>query len=162
MKVGVQSTIAYLALGSNLGARYVLLHRAIDKIAEEVGIIVAIAPFYETSPWGFVSENQFLNTVVAIRTLLSPEELLIQTQTIERLLGRTNKHLIGETYADRTIDIDILFYGQEIIAQGGYLQIPHPLLHERLFVLQPLVQIAPSLVHPQKGKSIEILLSELL
>lgn len=153
-----KSTIVYLALGSNLGARHVILSQAITQLFEEVGSVLSIASFYETTPWGFSSEYQFLNTVIALRTELSAEELLAETQRIERSLGRTSKHLVGENYTDRTIDIDILFYGEEVIHLEDRLIIPHPLLHERLFVLEPLVQIAPNLIHPKKKQTILTLL----
>lgn len=156
MKEKKHSTVVYLALGSNLGARYILLSQAITRLDEEVGSIMDIAPYYETAPWGFTSEHHFLNTVVALRTHLSAEELLTETQRIERSLGRTSKHLRDENYTDRTIDIDILFYGEEVIC-SNHLVVPHPLLHERLFVLEPLAQIAPNLMHPERQTILALL-----
>lgn len=140
-------TLAHLSLGSNLGDRWALLCTALDLIEERVGAISTLATFIETAPWGFDSNALFLNTAVAVLTSLSPEQLLQETQQIERLLGRNYKRAIGESYRDRPIDIDILFYGNVIIDQP-LLQIPHPLLHKRNFVLNPLLLIAPNLEHP--------------
>ena len=113
----------------------------------------------ETEPWGFQSENTFLNTAVAYETTLTPTELLAATQQVERTLGRTTKS-IGGIYSDRPIDIDILLYGNETIATGE-LTIPHPLMHKRLFVLQPLAAIAPDALHLLLNKTIAALLEEL-
>ena len=111
----------------------------------------------ESEPWGFESKNSFLNCVVAFDTHLSPIELLNATEEIERRLGRTKKS-IGGQYSDRTIDIDILFYGNKVI-KSERLTVPHPLLHLRNFVLQPLYEIAPQLTHPAMGRTISELLA---
>ncbi len=143
----------YLALGSNLGASFILLKKAISLLEQRVGQILAIAPFWETEPWGFYSANNFINTCVEMRTNYTPQKLLILTQEIEKELGRTHKHLENENYSDRTIDIDILFYGNSILNLSE-LKIPHTLLHKRFFVLDPLCTIAPLLVHPLLNKTI--------
>lgn len=149
----------FLSLGSNLGDRWHLISSAIDALAQQVGSIVSIAPYIETQPWGFSSEYLFLNTAIEIKTDLSPMELLKQTQSIEHMLGRKYKHKVGETYQDRPIDIDILLYGEEIVDEGNELQVPHPLLHKRDFVLNPLSAIAPNVVHPTSHQRIDSLLT---
>jgi 2-amino-4-hydroxy-6-hydroxymethyldihydropteridine diphosphokinase len=113
----------------------------------------------ETEPWGFESENRFLNCVAAFTTDKDPVELLDTTEEIERRLGRTQKSSDG-VYHDRIIDIDILLYGSETISTER-LTIPHPLMHKRDFVLEPLTEIAPDVIHPIIGKSINDLLQEL-
>ena len=117
-----------------------------------LGTYTSLSSFIETEPWGFESQNSFLNCVVAFRTTLPPMELLGTTEKIERELGRTAKSN-GGVYHDRIIDIDILLYGNEII-NTERLTVPHPLMHERDFVLTPLCEIAPQAIHPVIGKSI--------
>ena len=128
----------YLGLGSNLGDRHTLLLSAIELLVQRVGRLVRCSSFIETAPWGFVSEHPFLNAVALFRTTLSPRELLTVTQDIERQLGRRQKS--NGTYADRPIDIDILLYGDAVIDEPD-LKIPHPLMHERDFVMRPLNEI---------------------
>ncbi len=149
----------YLGLGTNSGNRQDNLQRAIEALSLALGLPAACSSFMESEPWGFESKNSFLNCVVAFDTHLSPTELLNTTEDIERRLGRTKKS-IGGQYCDRTIDIDILFYGNEVI-QSERLTVPHPLLHLRNFVLLPLHEIAPQLRHPAMGRTIEELLAEL-
>lgn len=137
----------YLSLGSNLGNRHTLLQEAIDALQQRVGNLVACSSFHETEPWGFESENMFLNAAVWISTELSPRQVLLKTQTIERKLGRTAKSTDGQ-YHDRTIDIDILMY-DDIQLDVTYhlsgkpigLTLPHPHMHERDFVMKPLSEI---------------------
>ena len=131
-------TDVYLSLGSNLGDRHAQLLAAIELLAQRVGRLVRCSSFIETAPWGFVSEHPFLNAVALFRTTLSPRELLTVTQDIERQLGRRQKS--NGTYADRPIDIDILLYGDAVIDEPD-LKIPHPLMHERDFVMRPLNEI---------------------
>lgn len=133
-------TDLYLSLGSNLGDRHTLLLQAIDMLAHRVGRLVRCSSFMETAPWGFESPHAFLNAVVFIRTTLTPRQVLEVTQDIERLLGRSTKSSNG--YADRTIDIDILLYGDEHVDEAD-LKIPHPLMEQRAFVMTPLREIAP-------------------
>ena len=124
-----------------------------------MGNYTALSTFVETEPWGFDSDNTFLNCVVAFDTTISPTELLDTTEEIERRLGRTTKST-GGVYHDRVIDIDILLYGNETI-ENPRLTIPHPLMHRRDFVLKPLAEIAPHVIHPTTGKSIEELVAGL-
>ncbi len=135
----------YLSLGSNLGNRRQLLLDAIEKINKKVGNVVRQSSFYETKPWGFESENLFLNAAVKVKTKLSPTELLEVTQQIEREMGRKKKTTYNfrqqtPNYSDRPIDIDILLY-DDLHVDLPELKIPHPLMQERDFVLVPLREI---------------------
>lgn len=148
----------FLGLGTNLGNKEENLTRAIGHLSLVLGPCAAQSPFIETAPWGFESNNSFLNCAVAFDTHLTPLELLDATERIERELGRTTKSE-GGNYHDRIIDIDILLYGDGII-KSDRLTIPHPLMHKREFVLEPLAAIAPGAIHPTLGKSIKELLEE--
>ncbi len=141
---------AYIALGSNLGNKCRNLVLAAARLAERAGSVAAISSFYETEPWGFESENSFLNAVLLLETSLSPTDLLHVSQEIERELGRTKK--TAEIYQDRIIDIDLLLYGNKIL-NTPELIVPHPLMHRRDFVMRPLAEIAPSVRHPILGKT---------
>ena len=149
----------YLTLGSNQGDRKALLHQAIDAIDRSLGRVDSISSFIETEPWGFTSPHPFLNTTLLLSTELTPLELLDATQAIERELGRWQKS-DQAGYTDRPIDIDLLFY-EDIILESPRLTLPHPLLHRRAFVLDPLLEIAPDLLHPILGKTITELRAEL-
>ena len=135
--------IAYLGIGTNLGDRVSNLHNAVKMIDEQVGHVLTCSSFIETEPWGFSSDNAFLNAVVKVETLLTPHELLRITQEIERTMGRTHKSINGN-YSDRIIDIDILLY-EELTVHDAELTIPHPLMWQRNFVYEPLLEIAPHL-----------------
>lgn len=148
-------SLVYLGLGTNLGDKERNLENALTILSLEVGKILRQSSYYVSKPWGFDSANEFLNVVVLVETNLPPFDLLGKTQEIERKLGRTIK--TSEDYADRLIDIDILLYDNLIIDQPT-LKIPHPLMTERDFVLIPLSEISPNLVHPVSGKSIVDLL----
>ena len=137
--------IAYLGLGTNIGNKRRNMITAAALLAERVGDILALSGFYETEPWGFESENFFLNAAVKLKTSFSPLELLRITQRIEKELGRAEKS--SGVYHDRIIDIDILLYEDEVL-QIPELTLPHPLMHERKFVMEPLAEIAPFVVHP--------------
>lgn len=137
--------IAYLGLGTNIGNKRRNMITAAALLAERVGDVLALSGFYETEPWGFESENFFLNAAVQLKTSFSPLELLQITQQIEKELGRAEKS--NGVYHDRIIDIDILLYDDEVL-QTPELTLPHPLMHERKFVMDPLAEIAPFVVHP--------------
>ena len=143
--------ITYLGLGTNIGNKRRNLITAAALLAERVGDVLALSGFYETEPWGFESNNRFLNAAVKLNTDYSPQELLFITQQIEKELGRTEKS--NGTYHDRVIDIDILLYDDEVL-QTPELVLPHPLMHERKFVMEPLAEIAPFVQHPIFKESI--------
>lgn len=149
----------YVGLGSNLGDRRQNILRAATMIASQIGTRVALSDFFETAPWGFATPNSFLNAAMSVDTTLAPQQLLRRTQDIERALGRTAKSAAGR-YADRTIDIDLLLYGDLTLATDS-LTIPHPLMHRRLFVLEPLAQIAPRAMHPLLRQTVAQLLAAL-
>ena len=152
----------YLGLGTNLGNKEQNLRDAVQKIEEQVGKIVSLSAFYVTAPWGFSSDNSFLNAAVCVETKLSPLEVLQETQMIEKELGRTQKS-VNRMYSDRLIDIDLLLYEDLVLsvisASGVELTLPHPLMTERDFVMKPLAEIAPGLVHPVLGKTMKELTS---
>lgn len=137
--------IAYLALGTNIGNKRRNMITAAALLAERVGDVLALSGFYETEPWGFQSDNTFLNAALLLETGLPPLELLKATQEIELEMGRTQKS--NGAYHDRIIDIDILLY-DDLILQTPELTLPHPLMHERQFVMEPLAEIAPNVIHP--------------
>lgn len=140
--------LAYLGLGTNLGNKKNNLNDSIRLLSLDAGNILNVSTFYESEAVGFVSDNRFLNAVVLIETQLTPFQLLEKTQEIEQSLGRTSKSVNG--YSDRLMDIDILLYDNLVIQQPA-LKIPHPKMSERDFVLIPLVEIAPDLIHPVTG-----------
>lgn len=137
--------IAYLALGTNIGNKRRNMITAAALLAERVGDVLALSGFYETEPWGFQSDNTFLNAALQLETGLPPLELLKATQEIELEMGRTQKS--NGAYHDRIIDIDILLY-DDLVLQTPELTLPHPLMHERQFVMEPLAEIAPNVIHP--------------
>lgn len=151
--------LVYLGLGTNIGNKRKNMVTAAALLAERAGDVLSLSSFYETEPWGFASENTFLNAALELETDCSPMELLRLTQQIEREMGRTQKS--DGSYHDRIIDIDILLYGNEVVHHGD-LVVPHPLMQQRLFVMQPLAEIAPSLVHPVLQKSMYDLYMDLL
>ena len=134
----------YLGLGTNLGDRASNILRAIQLIGERVGTVVRQSSLIETEPWGFESPNKFLNAVILCETERTPREVLRLTQKIERDMGKTKMHATKRskltTYKDRPIDIDILLY-DDITVDEPDLKIPHPLMHERDFVMIPLNEI---------------------
>lgn len=130
---------AYLSLGSNIGDRQRAVTRAIELLNARAGQVLKVSSLHETEPWGFHSDNRFLNAAVSMLTTLTPKRLLAVTQGIEREMGRTEKSVEGR-YADRVIDIDILLYDEETI-DTPELKIPHPLMWKRSFVIEPLKEI---------------------
>lgn len=151
--------LVYLGLGTNIGNKRKNMVTAAALLAERAGDVLSLSSFYETEPWGFASENTFLNAALELETTCSPMELLRLTQQIEREMGRTQKS--DGSYHDRIIDIDILLYGNEVVHHED-LVVPHPLMQQRLFVMQPLAEITPSLVHPVLQKSMYDLYMDLL
>lgn len=133
----------YLSLGTNMGDRPKNLSQAMELIAREVGTVVAASDVIETEPWGFDSGNAFLNMVAKVETELEPIDALHVTQEIEKRLGRSEKSENG-VYHDRIIDIDLLMY-DDLIMNTPQLTLPHPLMRQRPFVMEPLLQIAPEL-----------------
>ena len=135
---------AYLLLGSNLGKREQYLANAIQAVATEVGAIFATSSIYETEAWGKTDQPSFLNLAIAVDTVLTPMELLEAVLDIEKALGRV-RH---EKWGSRMIDIDIIIYEDKIVNHESKLIIPHPEMQNRKFVLEPLAEIAPNLIHP--------------
>ena len=147
----------YLLLGSNMGARLQLLDNAIAKISNQIGEILERSSVYETAAWGKTDQPNFLNVAIAVSTELTPLEVLSRALQIEVELGRIRE----EKWGARLIDIDIIFYGNEVVNIPHTLDIPHPEMHKRKFVLEPLTEIAPELQHPVFNKSVSTLLHEL-
>lgn len=131
--------VVYLSLGSNLGDRHATMRRAIDMLNAEAGTVDRQSSLLETEPWGFESANKFLNMCVRLLTTLTPEQLLLKTQDIEKRLGRTVKSVDGK-YHDRPIDVDMLMY-DDVNISTPTLTLPHPHMHERDFVMIPLREI---------------------
>lgn len=139
------SFIYFLGLGTNLGNKEQNLRNAVQKLEEQIGQVTALSSFHVTAPWGFTSANQFLNAACKVVTPLSPTQVLDATQAIEREMGRTCKS-VNRTYHDRIIDIDLLLCftagGTPVTLDTPRLRLPHPLMHERDFVMKPLEEIA--------------------
>ena len=146
----------YLLLGGNLGDKETIFSDVKRLLKEKVGEITARSDIYETEPWGFESEDMFWNQALEISTSLSPLEVLRETQQTETELGRIRK---SDRYDSRMIDIDMLFYDNQIIELEN-LTVPHPRILERKFVLMPLAEIAPTFIHPIFKKTIGQLLLE--
>jgi 2-amino-4-hydroxy-6-hydroxymethyldihydropteridine diphosphokinase len=146
--------IVFLGIGTNMGSRERNLDHAVEMVEEYIGPVVKSSSVYETEPWGFTAKGEFLNIVIKVQTELDPQILLDKIMNIEKLLGRVRKK---KRYSSRIIDIDILLY-DDIIVHEPDLKIPHPLMHERKFVLVPLCEIAPDLIHPVLKRSFSSLL----
>jgi 2-amino-4-hydroxy-6-hydroxymethyldihydropteridine diphosphokinase len=148
-------TRAYVGLGANLGDREEILRRAVDLLGAEPGIeVTAISMFRETEPVGYVDQPRFLNGACAVETELSPRELLERLLAVERALGRERGG--AARWGPRTIDLDLLLYGQETVDEPG-LTVPHPRLTERSFALEPLLELDPNL-HLPDGRGLQELL----
>ena len=138
----------YIGLGANIGDRKATLNRALELLRAEPGIKVSrISSFRETDPVGLTGQPRFLNAAAALETDLEPRELLDRLFGVERALGRTRE---GPRFGPRTIDLDLLLYGEQVVDQPG-LTVPHPRLHERRFALEPLLELDSSLVVPGRG-----------
>ncbi|MBL7893583.1 MAG: 2-amino-4-hydroxy-6-hydroxymethyldihydropteridine diphosphokinase [Bacteroidia bacterium] len=145
---------AYLLLGSNSGNRRQNLLDALQHIENYAGKVIKSSSVYETAPWGNPDQQNFFNQAVLIETHMEPTILLHELLAIERLLGRKRGENEAEKWAQRIIDIDILFYNNDTL-QTEQLTIPHPRLHERNFALKPMLELAPDHKHPVTGKNIE-------
>ena len=141
-------TRAYVGLGANLGDRERTLHAAVDALAAQEGIeVVAVSTLRETEPVGVGEQPLYLNGVAALATTLTARELLDRLLAVEQRFGRVR---VPDEHGPRTLDLDLLLYGDEVIDEPE-LQVPHPHLHERRFVLEPLAELAPGLVVPGRG-----------
>ncbi len=145
----------YLGLGSNIGDRKKHIYQTISKIEKQIGPCLQRSSSYRTAAWGKTNQSYFLNQVIQIHTKITPIEILDGILAIEKQLGRVRK----EKWGERIIDIDLLFYGTEIIELPRLL-VPHPFLAERRFVLVPMNEIAPNFIHPIFERSISDLLAE--
>ena len=147
--------IVFLQLGSNLGTRELLLREALLLIEKKVGTVQAASKIYESTSWGVKSERNYLNQIIKIKTKLLASDVLSRILIIEEELGRVRV----KKWGDRLIDIDILFYNNEII-ENTSLYVPHKYMHERMFVLVPLNEIAPEKIHPRYNKTVKVLMKE--
>jgi 2-amino-4-hydroxy-6-hydroxymethyldihydropteridine diphosphokinase len=142
-------SLVYIGLGSNLGDRSATIRAALDRLDGDADIeLLAVSSLRETDPVGFEDQPRFLNGAAALRTELAPRELLHRMLEVERRLGRVRQ---GARYGPRTIDLDLLLYGDAVVDEPG-LEIPHPRLAERVFVLEPLVELDPHLEVPGRGQ----------
>ena len=147
-------TLAFVGLGANLGDRETTLRSALERLSAEPGVeLVAVSPFRDTAPIGIADQPRFLNAAAAVETTLSARDLLDRLLAIERRLGRNRE---GPRFGPRSIDLDLLLYGDERIQEEG-LEVPHPRLHERLFALEPLADLDPDLVVPGRGPLADLL-----
>lgn len=145
-----------LSLGSNLGNRYAYLLRAIHKIEKYFNSKPVVAHFYETPPWGNENQSRFINTAIYLHTDITIDQCLKKVQAIEKEMGR----LKTEKWGPRMIDIDILFYEDDVV-ETDIITVPHQHLHQRAFVLKPLQDILPNFIHPLKNKTIIQLIEDI-
>lgn len=156
-----------LLTGSNFRGKEQILQRAAECIAEQVGSIERASQICYSEAWGFTCEEEFANQAILVSTVLTANEVLMKTQAIERELGRDRKAeseeklMTGERYASRVVDIDIIFY-DDIMVESEELTLPHPLMHEREFVLRPMLEVAAEWRHPIIGRTVEEMLEGIL
>lgn len=147
-------TRAYVGIGANLGDRRATLERAVELLdARDRVTVVGVSSLRETEPWGLVAQPPFLNGAVALETTLSARALLDELLAVERALGRSRE---GERWGPRTIDLDLLLFGDEVVDQPG-LHVPHPRLPERVFALEPLAELDPALELPDHRRVVDLL-----
>lgn len=140
----------YLSIGSNMGNKKDYISKATQALNQRVGKVISVSKYYETAAWGNTAQEDFLNIALGLTSTLSPQEVLDVVLDIEKTMGRER----AEKWAARTIDIDILLY-DNLILNTETLTIPHPHLHERNFVLVPLMEIAPEVIHPILNEPID-------
>jgi 2-amino-4-hydroxy-6-hydroxymethyldihydropteridine diphosphokinase len=146
-----------ISIGTNIGNKNRNIEKALELIRIKIGSIISVSSIYETEPWGFKSEHWFYNAVCLAETEFSPQDVMKQLLSMEQSMGRIRN--LSKEYKNRIIDLDILFFDDEIINLDT-LKIPHPHLHERLFVLKPLNEVCPEWNHPVFKKTVKQLLSE--
>ena len=157
-----RSNSVAMLLGGNQGDRVALLMKAIEQIAKRIGIVSVASSIYETEPWGFEAEQNFMNQAVVVDTDMKADEVLHEVLQIEKELGRVRSEQAGggvKQYTSRPMDIDLIFYNGDIV-ETAELQLPHPRMHLRRFVLEPLKQIMPDYIHPKLKKTVRQLLKE--
>lgn len=147
----LEYTTAYLLLGGNLGNREDNLSQAISLIAVQIGEIEAVSSIYETAAWGKEDQPAFLNQAISVKTHFRALEVLRKALDIEQSLGRVRK----EKWGERLIDIDLILFGDEIINIANLLHVPHPHMQVRKFVMAPLAEIAPDVIHPVLGQTVQ-------
>ena len=166
MECGNRHSVLLLT-GSNFRGKEQILQRAAECITERVGPIVKASQIHYSEAWGFTCEEEFANQAILVSTGLAADEVLMKTQAIERELGRDRvaeseeKLLTGERYASRVVDIDIIFY-DDIVVESEELTLPHPLMHEREFVLRPMLEVAAEWRHPILGRTTQEMLEGIL
>lgn len=166
MESGIRHSVLLLT-GSNFRGKEQILQRAAERIAEQVGPIERASQICYSEAWGFTCEEEFANQAILVSTGLAADEVLMKTQAIERELGRDRvaeseeKLLTGERYASRVVDIDIIFY-DDIVVESEKLTLPHPLMHEREFVLRPMLEVAAEWRHPIIGLTTEEMIEGIL
>ena len=147
--------LVFLQLGSNLGDREQLLQDAIDAIEDRVGVVIKKSQIYESTPWRAEGQKNYLNQILKVETNLQVYDVLSVILSVEQMLGRVRI----EKWGERLIDIDIIFFN-EVIIETPQLCVPHKYMHDRMFVLKPLHDIAPHMQHPKYNKTIEQLIKE--
>ena len=154
------TVVAAVALGANLGERAATLDAAVEAIGAIDGVaVVGVSQWYDTAPVGDEDQPRFLNGAMVVETNLGPRALLEALHSVERVFGRDRT--VEERWGPRTLDLDVLLYGDEVVDEPE-LTIPHPRMHERGFVLEPLVEIGPQLRHPVRGETVEVLWNRLI